>query len=45
MEKLPVKLLTELLTPDEIITANNVKDTHKVKFCPVCLLHESTPGI
>ncbi|MBQ9338664.1 MAG: hypothetical protein IJS14_15355 [Lentisphaeria bacterium] len=35
MEKLPVKLLSELLTPDEIITAENVRNTHEVGFCPV----------
>ena len=35
MEKLPVKLLTELLTPDEMIAANKVKDTHEVRFCPI----------
>ena len=35
MKRLPVKLLTELLTPDEIITAYHVKETHAVKFCPV----------
>lgn len=35
MEKLPVKLLTELLTPDERIAAENVRNTHEVGFCPV----------
>ena len=35
MENLPVKLLTELLTPDEMITADNVRSTHDVKFCPI----------
>ena len=35
MEKLPVKLLTELLTPDEIISAEKVRRTHEVGFCPV----------
>ena len=35
MEKLPVKLLSELLTPDEMIAADNVKKTHEVRFCPV----------
>ena len=35
MEKLPVKLLTELLTPDEMIAAYKVKETHEVHFCPI----------
>ena len=35
MEKLPVKLLTELLTVDEMIAADNVKKTHEVRFCPI----------
>ena len=35
MEKLPVKLLTDLLTPDEMIAAYNVKKTHDVQFCPI----------
>ena len=35
MEKLPVKLLTDLLTPDEMIAAYKVKQTHDVQFCPI----------
>ena len=35
MKRLPVKLLIELISPDEIITAYHVKETHAVKFCPV----------
>ena len=35
MENLPVKLLTELITYDEIIVAQNVRSTHDVKFCPI----------
>ena len=43
MEGLPVRLLTELITSDEILTAEEVRETHKVQFCPVgvCLPYES----
>lgn len=37
MEKLPVKLLTELLTPEEIIAANRVKILAEAPFCPVAV--------
>ena len=35
MEDLPVRLLTELITADEIQTANDVAETHEVLYCPV----------
>ena len=35
MENLPVKLLTELISPEEIITADSVRIFHDVKFCPI----------
>ena len=35
MENLPVKLLTELISPGERAVAENVKETHQVHFCPV----------
>ena len=43
MERLPVRLLTELITSDEILMAEGVRETHKVQFCPVgiCLPYES----
>ena len=43
MEGLPVRLLTELITSDEILTAEGVRETHNVQFCPVgvCLPYES----
>ena len=43
MEEFPVRLLTELLTTDEILTAEGVRDTHNVLYNPVgvCLPYES----
>ena len=35
MEKLPVLLLTDLITSDEMITSEDVKRTHEVFNCPV----------
>ena len=33
--QLPVKLLTELISPEEIIEADNVRETHQAQYCPV----------
>ena len=43
MDTLPVRLLTDLLAPAELITADGVKRTHHVNFCPIgiCLPQES----
>ena len=43
MEELPVRLLTELITSEEILTAEGVRETHEVQSCPVGirLRHES----
>ncbi len=43
MDELPVRLLNELITPAEVLTARNVKRTHDVRFCPigVSMPHES----
>ena len=34
-QNLPVKLLTELISPEERIVAENVKETHQVHYCPI----------
>ena len=35
MDNLPVKLLSELISPEEIIAADSVRIFHDVKFCPI----------
>ncbi len=35
MDNLPVLLLTDLISADERVTAEDVKKTHEVFFCPV----------
>ncbi len=37
MEKLPVLLLTDLITADERIASEDVKKTHEAFCCPVCI--------
>ncbi|MBQ6470719.1 MAG: hypothetical protein IJJ33_01930 [Victivallales bacterium] len=37
MENLPVLLLTDLICADERVTAEDVKRTHEVHDCPVCI--------
>ena len=34
-QNLPVKLLTELISPEEIIVAEHVRETHRVQYCPI----------